>query len=524
MSFTLAPAPGPRPDPAELRRVRFDLVVVGGGIQGCGIARDAALRGLKVVLFERDDLAAGTSSRSSKLAHGGLRYLEQFRLGLVRESLRERHVLLQTAPHLVRKLPFLLPIYAGQRVGRGRLGVGLTLYDLLAGRGGLGRHRMLSPAETLAREPRLRPEGLRGAALFYDAQMNDARLVIENAIDARAAGAQVWTRVEVEAVLAGRTRAEGVRAHDRVTGERFDVQANLVVNAAGPWYTQLLERQRLSTPTRLRLSRGTHLVVPSLTRGHALLLLARSDGRVFFVLPWKGRSLVGTTEVELTDPSQGQQATEAEIEYLLQESAHVLGDGGLRRDDVLCAFAGVRALIDGPEPNVGAVSREALIREEAPGLLGVLGGKYTTYRAVAERAVDRAVDLLGHSTRKVCTTHLRALPGGRIADMNDYFAVAESMLVKKYKLPIETLRHLVGTYGSRHIDVLQVLQEDPALGIPIEDGYPFTPGELVHAVRHELALELEDLLWRRTWRGFAGVMDDAVRARWDSAVAARSPR
>jgi glycerol-3-phosphate dehydrogenase len=513
-------APGLRPDPRELRTRRFDLLVIGGGIHGCGIARDAALRGLRVALIERDDFGEGTSSRSSKLVHGGLRYLEQMHLRLVRESLRERAILLQIAPHLVRRLPFLLPIYQGARHGKLKVALGLTLYDLLAGRGMLQRHRVLSAQQALALEPRLNPHGLAGAALFHDAQMNDARLVLENALDARAHGAEVWSRVEAAELLQDQGRVAGAALRDRLTGERFELLATLTVNAAGPWYADVLARQQLTAHTPLRLSRGTHIVVPAVTHGHALLLTALRDGRVFFVLPWKGKSLVGTTDVEVDTPERGHEPSEDEISYLLDELQLALDGDAPRRADVLCAFAGVRALPPGPQSEVGDLSRAALVREEAPGLLGVLGGKYTTYRAVAERAVDHAVRLLGLSGGRVCTTALRQLPGGRIADMNDYFAVAEETLTREYQLPVEVLRYLVGTYGSRHTEVLKVIREDPAYGEPLEDGLPFTRGEIIHAVRHELALTPDDVLWRRTWRAHVGDVGEVARRRWEDAVQA----
>lgn len=503
---------------AELQGRRFDLVIIGGGIAGCGIARDATLRGLSVLLVEKDDLASGTSSASSKLAHGGLRYLEYLRFHLVHESLHERETLLRIAPHLVRPLPFLLPIYRDLSRPRWKLRAGLTLYDLLSGRMSLGRHRMLDAARMIEEEPHLQQNGLLGGFRFHDAQMNDARLVLENALDAREHGATILTRVECRDLIIENQRVTGVVLHDRLHDEEARVGAHMVVNAAGPWTARILKMQKLSSVSRPRLSRGTHIVVPALTQGHGILLQARQDRRIFFVLPWKGQSLVGTTEVEHTTSPDEIAPTAEEIEYLLRELGTFFPQPKGQRFEILSSFAGARTLPAGSDRDLGEVSREAEVREEAPGLLCVLGGKFTTYRRVAETAVDRAALLLGRRDLSACATARLALPGGEIADMNDYFQMAENLLVKETGLPMETLRYLLGTYGSRHTKLLQMIRENPQWAEPLEDGLPFTRAEVIHAVRHEFAQTLDDLLWRRTWRAYLGPLDDAAAARWQEAI------
>ncbi len=499
---------------AELQGRRFDVVIIGGGIAGCGIARDAALRGLSVLLVEQDDLASGTSSASSKLAHGGLRYLEYLRFRLVWESLHERETLLRIAPHLVRPLPFLLPVYRDLGRPRWKLHAGLTLYDLLSGRRSLGRHRMFSPERVLEEESRLQPKGLGGGFHFHDAQMNDARLVLENALDAQAHGALILTRVECRDLLIREERVQGVVLHDRRHREEAMVEAGIVVNAAGPWYRKILGMQDLSRPVTPRLSRGTHIVVPAVTRGHGILLQARQDRRVVFVLPWKGRSLVGTTEVEHEGPPDETHPTREEIEYLLRELGGYFPRSDGTAYPVLSAFAGLRTLPPGSDEELGEVTRQAQVREEAPGLLCVLGGKFTTYRKVAEEAVDRIALLLDRRDLPACTTARRPLPGGDIPDMNDYFQVAENLLTRQLRLPMETLRHILGTYGSRHPTLLQMIREHPEWGETLEDGLPFTRAEVIHAVRHEFAETLDDLLWRRTWRGFLGPLSEEASRRW----------
>lgn len=505
-------------DIEELDGYRFDLLIVGGGIAGCGIARDAAMRGLSVLLVEKDDIASATSSASSKLVHGGLRYLEYFRFHLVRESLRERRTLLDIAPHLVRTLPIVLPIYTDTGRPRWKIRAGLTLYDLLAGGSGLGRHRMLDEAELAEREPLLQARGREGGALFYDAQMDDARLALENALDAEEHGAVVLTRVEAVELLLEEGRVQGAVLEDRHEPGRARVRAGVVVNAAGPWYARIVGMQPLTHPPRPRLSRGTHLVLPRLTQSGALLLQARQDRRVYFVLPYKGGSLVGTTDVEHEGPPLEREAVPREdVEYLLRELRSAFPDASAEQLTPRAAFVGVRTLLPGTREEVGEVSREALVREEAPGMLCVLGGKYTTYRSVAERAVDLATTLLDRP-RERCRTAETPLPGGMVPDMNDYFRMAETVLVRETGLPVRTLRYLLGTYGSRHTRILKLIHEHPEWAEELEPGLPFLRAEIVHAVREEHALDLEDLIWRRTWRAYRGPLDADARARWEEAL------
>jgi glycerol-3-phosphate dehydrogenase len=290
-----------------------------------------------------------------------------------------------------------------------------------------------------------------------------------------------------------------------------------VVNAAGPWYGKIKATQSLTQKSEVRLSRGSHIVVPSVQNGHALLLSARSDGRVFFVLPWKGNSLVGTTDIEHQGELDHPQATEEEIEYLLRELSHVLDGDAPERDDVLASFAGVRALAPSDESDVGDISRAAHVRLDAPGLMGVLGGKYTTYRAVSERVVDRAMRILERERPEPCTTATRHLPGGDIPEMNDYFAIAETLLLQKYPLEVDSLRYLLGTYGTRHTEVLKLIEEDPVRARRIEPDLPFVWAEVVFAVHYEMAVELDDILWRRTYRGYLGPLSESAKRAWEDA-------
>ena len=390
-----------------------DLLVVGGGIHGAAVARDAARRGLTVVLAEKDDLAEGTSSRSSKLVHGGIRYLETGQFALVKEALHERAVLLRIAPHLVTPLPFVIPFHRGERGARPAwlVRTGLELYDRLSGAGasgeaGLPAHRLLGADEALALEPDLPAEGLRGAALFFDARMDDARLVVASAVDAARAGARVLVHTAVTALAPA---GGGTWRASLSSGEV--VQARLVVNAAGPWADRVrgLSGRGVAAPS-LRPTRGSHVVVPALTRGHALLLFA-ADRRVFFVVPWGAFSLVGTTDVDFAgDPSAVVPAPD-DLRLLRGEIERRWPGRGT---PVARAFAGLRPLV---ARGVGAGSalpwrntREARLVEEE-GLLSLVGGKYTTARSFAERAVDRVVARLGAATRvRACDTAVAPLP------------------------------------------------------------------------------------------------------------------
>jgi glycerol-3-phosphate dehydrogenase len=496
---------------------QLDLVVIGGGVHGCAVARDAALRGLKVALFERGDLGCGTSSASSKLIHGGLRYLEDFRLRLVREGLRERGHLLETAPHLARPLPFLLPVYDDGRWSRWMLRVGLTTYDLLSGRNSLGRHRWVPREECLRLEPGLRADGLQGAFTFTDAQVDDARLCVENALDAAHHGAQICPRHEVIGLL----QENGVICGVRLRGDDGvrEIRANTVVNCAGPWVARVSDGQQLASRVELRWSRGTHIVLSRRTHGHALLMSAPQDGRVVFALPYKGRTLLGTTEVETRSAIDTIDPTGEEMDYLLECSRHYFPEEVAGRENILFSFAGLRTLPgSSSDSDLGRISREALIQEDAPGLLTLVGGKLTTHRATAEEIVGRLGARLDRPLPP-CSTRHRNLPGAGGPEMNEYFEVAEDLLFKKYpQSDLAVLRHLLGTYGQRHLEILRHFDRDVESAQRIEERYPFTQAEVNYLVEEEWAQSVEDLVRRRTYRIFLGHFDEGARARWEGAL------
>jgi glycerol-3-phosphate dehydrogenase len=473
----------------------FDVLVIGGGITGAGIARDLALRGVTVALVEQDDFASGTSSRSTKLIHGGLRYLERLELGLVFESCRERHILQQIAPHLVRPQPLMIPLYRGARRSKTMVRAGLTLYDLLA----LGRntapHRILSAAEARRRQPLLDPHGLNAAALYWDCRMDDARLCLENIIAAREAGAVTVNYARVTGLLHRAGQLAGATVEDRETGNILEVSARVVVNATGPWLDRVGALTRNWTP-RLRPTRGSHLLVPRLPGGdEALYLSVDRDDRMFFVIPWGELSLIGTTDLDDTSPPQEATASAGEISYLLEETARYLPETQLTDSDVVSTFAGIRPLLAGGPAQASAVSREHALFEAADGLIAIGGGKYTTYRAMAAALADRVMARLGRPRGRAQTGQL-PLPGGEPGW--DRLLREPPAQARRHGIVGAELQRLVDRYGARTPRVLELLDREPALAAPVVPGLPLREVEVAYAADFEMARTPEDVLRRRT--------------------------
>jgi glycerol-3-phosphate dehydrogenase len=502
----------------ELTSTVLDLLVVGGGIVGCGIARDAALRGLQVGLIEREDIGGGTTSRSTRLVHGGLRYLELLDFGLVRQDMREREILIRIAPHLVKPLPFLVPMYGWPAWKRDRLRIGMILYDVLSYDKSLPRHTFLDRRQTLATEPGLNPRGLQGAARYYDAQVElPERLALANAIDAAEHGALIRTYTDVVRFIREGGRVVGVEARDIATDRRVNIRASVVVNATGPWLDRSLAQADGAAPAvdngsngrsgqqpLLRTTKGVHLVMPK-TTNNAILSIAASDGRVFFVVPWYGYSLVGTTDTDFEgDPSKAR-ADRSDVAYLLREAAAIFPN--LADAPVYYGMAGVRALVRKEGVKEGAVSRKHAIRDHGKlggpeGLISVLGGKITAYRGIAEEATDLVMERLGrHSARH---TAYSALPGGDAkpeAVLATLRPRAESMYLTE-----EQVQHLVSLYGSRARDVLVLAERRPQLATPFCEHGPTLKAQATYAALNEGAETLADVLLRRAPIGLASCL------------------
>ncbi len=512
-------------DLAALSSQVFDIAVIGGGIQGAATAREAALRGLKVALVEARDFASGTSSRSSKLIHGGLRYLEQLDLKLVHEARRERRLLMRLAPHLTRPVPFLLPIYDGDPYSPLKVRLGLSLYDLLGNLGDQDRHTMLSRAQAVGLVPGLRSAGLRAAALYHDSQTDDARLTIENVLDAAEHGAVVANYTEIRALSVSAGPQTGERsvvageAEDRLTSKQHEISARFWVNAAGPW----VDHVRSLLPgydgsKAVRLTRGTHVIVPPVAGKYALLAAVLPGDRIFLMVPWNGHALLGTTDTDFEGDPASVRPDDADRDYLLSAANRVLREP-LRSHDVLGSFAGLRALADEPGRSPSANTREYRLHQDrwAANFISICGGKLTTARALAEKLVERIVAQL--ATRLPRPPRDRPsrripLPGGRTGDFEVFVKSAAEQAITEFRLQPPVAERIVRTYGSRWRSVVESIRGDGRLTEPLPGSPTLLGAEVDFAIRHEMALTVEDFLLRRSGLNWlaASTLRDAAPA------------
>lgn len=467
-----------------------DLVVVGGGITGAGVLLDAASRGMRAVLVEQDDIASGTSSRSSRLIHGGLRYLEQFRFELVREALAERARLAELAPHLVRLHRFVFPIYGLPIVHRAFFGTGLTMYDLLGSARRVGRHRHLTRARTLELAPVLRRDGLRGSIVYHDGVEDDARFTVTVVRTALEAGATAITRARVEGPLIEHGRAVGVRVRDLVGDQDVTIRARHIVDATGVW--EAVADAPLGSPLRILPSRGAHLIV---RRERILVrhgMAVRVPGRIIFLVPWPDHWLIGTTDAPYDGPPDRPSASPAEVDELIEAVNHVL-EVDLTRSDIVGTFAGLRPLVGGAVDGSSVkVSREHKVRVDGTGIAHISGGKYTTYRIMAGDAVDA---VLGDEARgRPSGTAQWSIRGA--APRTDLDALGAS-LVREHGLEPRIAQRLVDRHGTEASAIVALGVECDLLR-PLGDGIAQLEAEVVWAVREELALSLDDVLARRT--------------------------
>jgi glycerol-3-phosphate dehydrogenase len=484
---------------AALASRPLDVLVIGGGINGAGIAREAALRGLSVGLIDKGDFASGTSSRSSKLIHGGLRYLELGDLKLVFSACQERDLLRRRlAPHLVRPLPFLFPVYRGDPHSLAALNAGLWLYDLLATFRNIERHRRLSRRATLGLEPALRPTDLRGAGYYYDCWTDDARLTLETVLSAWREGATVCNYVAVTAFRRAGERIEGVRLHDVLGGEVVDVRASVVVNAAGPWVDAVRLLDDPAARPVLRLTKGVHIVVPRARVGnqHAVVIRAPHDGRVMFVIPWGDDALVGTTDTDYEGSPDAVRADRGDVDYLLEAVNDYFPAARIGVDDVVSAYAGLRPLVvsgvqsNGKAPS--AVSREETIVESSHGLISLAGGKLTTHRRAAIAVVERVIAQLRRrgDRRRFPRSHSNRKPllgaGGQPGASGDALHLTGA-----------GWEHLTGRYGSRAAGLACLLNGQTALREPLAPRGRDLRGEVSIAANAEMAVRVEDVLRRR---------------------------
>ena len=468
---------------------RFDLLIIGGGIVGAGIARDAAMRGLKAALVEQGDFAGGASSKTSKLIHGGLRYLEHGHLRLVFESLRERRTLKTIAPALVHPLPLMVPVYQGGARPAWKVSLGLSLYDLLAWGRNTRSHRMVPARKAVALESELRQEGLRAAGVFQDCQMDDARLCLANILQAAAFGAVCCNYVRLRALLKSGGRVCGGAVEDIDTGRSIEVQARVVVNAAGPWADRVRQLSDASAAQRLAPTKGSHLILPRLTQ-HALFVEARKDRRMFFILPWGEHSLVGTTERLVDGALEDLRASSDEVGYLLEEVQRALPGRHLTEDDVIATYAGARPLLAYAGTSSRA-SREHRIEEDQAGLVSVMGGKYTTYRLMAQQAVDGLMRRHHWTGDRCLTDQISVLEAVHPVTADHWQDITRT-------IDPDLLARLLTRYGAAAARILQLLAREPALGRRVCLHHEEIAAEIVHAFEQELACTVTDVLARRT--------------------------
>ena len=482
---------------AALAGGEHQVLVVGGGVVGAGVALDAATRGLSVGLLEARDFASGTSSASSKLIHGGLRYLEQFNVGLVREALAERAVLLQrVAPHLVRPVPFLFPL-THHLWERAYVGAGLSIYDSLGfapGRTrGLPGHRQLSRRAALRVAPALSRAAITGAVAYYDAQVDDARYVVTLARTAAGYGARVATRTQVTGFLREGERVTGARATDLETGAEFEVRAQQVVNATGVWTDDIQSLVGGRGVINVRASKGVHLLVPRDRIHSSAGIITRTASSVLLIIPWGRHWIIGTTDTDWGGNLARPAATGADIDYLLAAANRLL-EVPLTRDDVTAVYAGLRPLLAGESDLTSRLSREHVVASPVPGLVMVAGGKYTTYRLMARDAVDAVAHGLDSRVPQSCTDRVP------LAGADGYVALwnARRRLAESSGLHVARIEHLLNRYGSLTSELLALIQADPGLARPLAGADDYLRAEIVYAATHEGARHLGDVLSRRT--------------------------
>jgi glycerol-3-phosphate dehydrogenase len=478
----------------RLAEEQFDVLVVGGGVTGCGAALDAVTRGLRVGLVEARDLAAGTSSRSTKLFHGGLRYLEQLNFALVFEALKERRLALETlCPHLAKPVPFLYPL-TRPVFDRGYAGLGIGVYDVMGSGRGVPNHlRHLGKRKTWESFPSANREVVRGAISFYEGQVDDARHTMMIGRTAAHYGAAVATSTRVIGFRREADRVAGVRVRDLESGAEFEVRATQVINAAGVWMDELQEMMGGRGQFRVRASKGIHLLVPRNRINSRTGVITRTEKSLLFIIPWGDRWIIGTTDTDWALDRAHPAASSADIDYLLAHANRLLADP-LDRDDVVGVYAGLRPLLAGESDSTSKLSREHAVASPVRGVITVAGGKYTTYRVMAKDAVDAAVADLDQKVPESCTEEVPLLGAeGYRALWNTRSLIAEETGLT----PIQ-VEHLLNRYGSLLPELRALLVEQPELAAPLETAPGYLKVEVVYAAAYEGALHLDDVLARRT--------------------------
>ncbi len=475
--------------------ISTDIAIIGGGINGLGIARELALRNISCTLIEKNDIVSGTSSASSKLVHGGLRYLKQGNFKLVYEALKERHFLLKNAPRLVKPLPFLVPIYRNGPVKKWQFKLGLLLYDLLCKFHQIKPHQFFSKAEFQELLPQINHDQLTGGALYYDAQMDDARIGIEIAIEASRKGAQILTYTEVNQIkqTPNNITLSTLNHHSQ---KRQTITAKYAINATGPWSNLTAKLENTKALQLVQLSKGTHIIVPKLTENNALLLLAKEDNRVFFILPWQTHySLIGTTDRPYTDHPDHTRPTKEEIHYLLNETNHIFPTAKLTSQKIISTFAGLRPLKYLPNCPVGTIPRDYELTQNHR-LFHLTGGKYTTFRKISEECSQTIIKQLNPNTKFKSITQKKALIGAQYTEkkLMSYFRLWQS----QYPFLTEPLfKQLSSTYGKESYQIIKIMSENTTYTNKLHQTNYYI-AEIIYFIRFTFAKTISDIIRRRT--------------------------
>ncbi len=465
-----------------LANQEFDLLVIGGGINGCAIAHLAAKRGLKVILLEKGDFASGTSSKSTKLLHGGIRYLENLEFDLVRESLKERSIQLKSAPHLAKPIRFIVPVYKKDPRPLWLIRLGVGLYDFLAGNYRIGRYQSLTVEEILKLEPDLSPNGLLGGVSYYDVQMDDARICLENALSSQESGAIVINYAKINSFIKEGNQVTGVEINDQLNNQSVRIKSRKTVLTVGPWSNGLIRLAEGVSRKIIRTTKGVHIVYREKISNHALLLTNPEDRRIFFVIPWHGHSLIGTTDTNFVKTPDAVKIDPKDIAYLLSATRHAFPKLSLKEDNIITSFAGLRPLIrKGGQPS--KVSRRHLLEKSPSGLITVIGGKYTTYRKIAE-------DCLNRITKPQSNQVFTLYGSGKVPE-------TFSEISERYSVTIAIAQMLADFYGARFEDVLKLTVGRPELKERLCTCTPFIKAQVIYALQTELAQTAEDISERR---------------------------
>ena len=487
---------------SQLGTEQFDILVIGGGVNGAGAALDAAARGLKVALIEAQDIAAGTSSRSSKLIHGGLRYLEQYDFKLVREALHERELMVSTlCPHLVKPVGFLFPLTEKLKE-RTYVGAGLALYDALRGfQRSLPWHKHLSQKQINEIAPSLRRDLVTGAIKYFDAQVDDARHTMAVARTAARHGAIIATKVSADSLIREGKRVVGVNALDLASGKKIAIRATATVMCAGVWSDQLHERFELTPGYNVTMSKGAHIVMPGSAIKSDAGIIIKTPVSVLFLIPWGDKWIVGTTDTPYEGDRAEPCATQEDVQYILDQANRVLKPK-LRAKDIIGVYAGLRPLVANKKSaTTTKLSREHTVDRPAPGFVSIAGGKYTTYRVMAEDVIDRAVLELRRVTKDSVTEKVP------LVGADGYFALEQQTerIAQENGLAVETVTHLLNRYGSLISEILVIIKEQPKLAKRLDSDLPYIKAEIIYAASHEGAQSVDDVISRRTRLSFEAI-------------------